>query len=64
MRFFRIPACCSYLGIDIVKSVIETKKQSFTRRNVHFKNIKSNEELVNLKAHVLICKEVLQHWSI
>jgi hypothetical protein len=63
MRVVPIPAWIDYLGIDIVKSVIEMNKQRFTRPNVHFEEIYSNEELVDLKGDVLISKDVLQHWS-
>lgn len=49
-----------YLGIDIVKNIIEKNKKKYSKKNIKFMSldfIKSEAP----KADLLICKDVLQH---
>lgn len=53
----------NYLGIDVVKSVIEKNQRDFTKDNIHF----IQADVLNFclpEADLLICKDVLQHLPI
>jgi len=51
----------SYLGVDLVESVIQANMQRYESTNVHFKGMESTEEGLSA-ADLLIVKDVLQHW--
>ena len=48
-----------YVGIDTVKSIVETNKKLFSKPNISFLN-ESNVEYFS--ADLLIIKDVFQHW--
>jgi len=51
----------SYLGIDVVGSVIETNRRNFARPNISFQHANSLEEGFNATGDLLLLKDVLQH---
>jgi SAM-dependent methyltransferase len=62
MKWITIPKRVNYLGVDIVKSVIDANVATYETENVHFQELQSLEEAVQLHGDVLIVKDVLQHW--
>lgn len=64
MSQIKIPVNKTYIGYDVVASVIDSNKQRFAAHNVHFYTIKDLREFkTNGKsADLLIVKDVLQHW--
>ena len=52
-----------YLGIDCVKSVIETNKKKFPKYNFTTFEILSNIDLIR-DSELYIIKDVLQHWKL
>lgn len=51
-----------YLGLDVVKSVIEKNQKKFTQPNISFIQIDGTQSPLP-PADLLICKDVLQHLS-
>lgn len=49
-----------YLGLDVVKHVIERNQEKFSAPNIHFVNVDGLSTTLP-KADLLICKDVLQH---
>jgi SAM-dependent methyltransferase len=50
----------TYVGIDVVKSVIERNQKEFSKPNIHF----VHQDILQAdlpKAELLVCKDVLQH---
>jgi 2-polyprenyl-3-methyl-5-hydroxy-6-metoxy-1,4-benzoquinol methylase len=61
MKEIELP--CPYIGVDIVKSVIERNKAKYTSDKISFRHLNAvNEELPD-DADVIICREVLFHLS-
>lgn len=50
----------SYGGIDCVRSVIESNKEKFELDGISFAH---GEDVIGLKADLLIIKDVMQHWE-
>ncbi|MFA6119090.1 MAG: class I SAM-dependent methyltransferase [Parachlamydiales bacterium] len=52
----------SYLGVDVVKSIVIRNKKEFSQNNIKFSHIDAvNSDLP--PADLMICKDVLQHLS-
>jgi SAM-dependent methyltransferase len=64
MRTIKIPARINYLGLDVVKSVIDENKARYTKGNVHFEEIGGLQDIVELRGDIIIAKDVLQHWPL
>lgn len=64
MRNISIPINKSYLGFDVVPSIVEANRAEFTTDNVHFYHTKSLREFVdlNVSGDLLVIKDVMQHW--
>jgi SAM-dependent methyltransferase len=52
----------SYLGIDVVESVINENKKSFSNTNIEFQCLDVIQEKQLPKADLIIIKDVIQHW--
>jgi len=52
----------SYLGIDVVESVINENKKHFSNTNIEFQCLDVMQEESLPKADLIIIKDVLQHW--
>jgi SAM-dependent methyltransferase len=63
MKTIVIAPHIQYLGIDIVKSVIDTNIRRYERPNVHFREIDHQRYSADITADILIIKDVMQHWS-
>jgi SAM-dependent methyltransferase len=63
MKYIAIPKHIHYLGVDIVKSVIDANIARYQTDNVHFEEVQSLADARRLHGDVLIAKDVLQHWS-
>lgn len=51
-----------YIGIDCVKDVVEDNQKEHTKSNVSFLQLDILKEKLELKADMIILKDVLQHW--
>ena len=61
MKEVKLP--CNYIGVDIVKSVIENNKVQYASESVQFMHINpGNEPLPS--SDVILCREVLFHLSL
>lgn len=54
---------CDYVGIDIVESVIEANRSAFGGPTRRFARIDAVEGLGDLRADLVLCREVLFHLS-
>lgn len=63
MRYVKIPSNVAYIGVDNSKINIAENIKLFGRANVEFKFIESYTQLSNMKADLLIIKDVLNDWS-
>ena len=52
----------SYLGIDVVESVINENRKCFSNTNIEFQCLDVVQEEQLPKADLIIIKDVLQHW--
>lgn len=52
----------NYTGIDCVKSVVEKNQKDYTKPNVKFLQLDILKDKLELKADMIILKDVLQHW--
>lgn len=60
MRLIKIPENKKYVGVDVVKSVIDNNKKEFSQKNIDFQKISG--DFANLpRGDILIVKDVLQH---
>lgn len=65
IRLIDIPSDKVYIGLDVVKSVIENDKKLFSKDNVRFYKIDDfdkMEDLNLLSGDLLIVKDVFIHW--
>ena len=63
MEKIKVPNGAIYKGFDLVESVIETNKAKHAAENIHFFKIENLNDFINVKADLLIVKDVIQHWS-
>lgn len=61
MKYVTIPKDKMYIGIDVVKSVIDKNIKNHRTRNVIFLMNSGKQEL---QGDLLLLKDVLQHWPI
>jgi len=59
VRFAKISRGVTYVGVDIVASVIDNNQREFGNDNFSFRKFLSLEDLP--PADLLVCKDVLQH---
>ncbi len=64
LKDLHLPANSSYLGLDIVDSVIAYNKLHYERPNVSYDTVDDVKDLAKYKGDLLILKDVIQHWSI
>ena len=65
MELIDIPSNKVYIGLDVVKSVIENDKKLFSKDNVRFYKIDDFDKIENLdllSGDLLIIKDVFIHW--
>jgi SAM-dependent methyltransferase len=62
MKHIAIPPEVKYLGIDLVKQVIDRNIHLYERSNIHSREIYRQEDAMHIRADVLIIKDVMQHW--
>jgi SAM-dependent methyltransferase len=62
MKHIVIPPEVKYLGIDLVKHVLDMNVQLYQRSNIHFREIYCQEDAMHIAADILIIKDVMQHW--
>lgn len=63
MKHISLKSSISYLGIDLVDSVIEENVRKYSSSNVAFMAIRNISEIKNITANLLIIKDVMQHWN-
>jgi hypothetical protein len=61
MKHIFVPQEVQYLGIDLVKLIIDTNIRLYERPNIHFREINRQEDAMNITADVLIIKDVMHH---
>lgn len=61
MKEVKLP--CNYIGLDIVRSVIEENKNKYADDNHHFYHHNAVEDPLPEGADVILCREVLFHLS-
>jgi 2-polyprenyl-3-methyl-5-hydroxy-6-metoxy-1,4-benzoquinol methylase len=61
MKEIELP--CSYIGIDIVKSVIEKNKANYKNDKISFQHLNAVDEELPADVDVILCREVLFHLS-
>ena len=54
---------CKYLGIDCVKSVIDTNKNEHTKKNIKFEHKSVEDNYIPSGYDLIIIKDVIQHWK-
>jgi len=59
-----LPEHVTYLGLDIVDSVIAYNKLHYERFNVTYDTVNNVKSLSKYKGDLLILKDVIQYWSI
>lgn len=64
LKEIRFPKGATYLGLDLVESVINYNKKHYVRDSFSFKTVDSVKDLAIYKGDLLILKDVIQHWSI
>jgi SAM-dependent methyltransferase len=52
-----------YLGVDLVKELIEKNNVNYGKHNIKFLNGMISDYEFKEKYDLIICKDVLQHWS-
>lgn len=62
MKELTIPNNKSYIGYDLVETIIQENRRKFERKNIHFVQIDSLADLKNVTADLLILKDVMHHW--
>ena len=62
MEKIKVPNDKIYQGFDLVESVIEENKAKHAAANVHFVKIDNLDDFINVKADLLVVKDVIQHW--
>jgi SAM-dependent methyltransferase len=62
MKHIFVPLQIQYLGIDLVKTVIDRNIQLYEKANIHFREIYRQEDAMHITSDVLIIKDVMQHW--
>lgn len=63
LKGLSLPENTTYLGLDIVDSVIVYNKLHYERTNVSYDTVDNIEDLSKYKGDLLIMKDVIQHWS-
>ena len=63
LKNLNLPDNTSYLGLDIVDSVIAYNKLHYERANVSYDTVDDVKDLLKYKGDLLILKDVIQHWS-
>jgi len=53
----------SYLGIDIIKDLIDRNGARYTKDNIKFKHLAIHECSFKEEFDLILCKDLLQHWS-
>lgn len=64
LKDLNLPEHTTYLGLDIVDSVIAYNKLHYERSNVVYDTVNDVKDLSKYKGDLLILKDVIQHWSI
>jgi SAM-dependent methyltransferase len=62
MKHIYIRPEVQYLGIDLVKHIIDNNIQQYERSNIHFREIYRQGDAMQLTGDILIIKDVMQHW--
>lgn len=62
MEKIKVPRGKLYKGYDLVESVIEANKAKHAAENIHFFKIENINDFINVKADLLVVKDVIQHW--
>lgn len=62
MEKIKVPNDKIYTGFDLVESVIDKNISKHAAKNISFVKINDINDFVNVKADLLIVKDVLQHW--
>jgi len=52
-----------YVGIDMIKDLIDINNKKYGNHNINFFNVKIHEFDYADKYDLILCKDVLQHWS-
>lgn len=52
-----------YLGVDCVKSVIDSNKKTFKKKNVKFEHKVIGEDFIPEGYDLVVIKDVIQHWT-
>ncbi len=63
LKDLNLPNNTTYLGLDIVDSVIAYNKLRYERTNVSYDTVDDVKDLSKYKGDLLILKDVIQHWS-
>ena len=63
LKDLNLPENTSYMGLDIVDSVIAYNKLHYERTNVSYDTVDNVKDLSKYKGDLLILKDVIQHWS-
>lgn len=63
LKDLNLPENTTYLGLDIVDSVIAYNKLHHERTNVSYDTVDDIKDLTKYKGDLLILKDVIQHWS-
>ncbi len=62
MEKIKVPNDKIYNGFDLVDSVIDANTSKYSAENIKFVKIENINDFINVKADLLIVKDVLQHW--
>ncbi len=52
-----------YLGIDLIEDLINNNNSKFADKNIKFNHVKIHDFIYNTQYDLILCKDVLQHWS-
>jgi len=63
LKDLNLPESTTYLGLDIVDSVITYNRLHYKKENMSYDSVDNVEDLSKYKGDLLILKDVIQHWN-